>query len=245
MDVKIVETSLNLRIERGYNRMDYVLSKAIAERQLAFEADVYTNVEYMECQNEEYLEAFDKAGYQCVSCVDEVRHRGILCAVKKEYDVTVVDSMPESHMMHLRIAKKDAYIDLITLRILVAGGGFKDFLGRRDQWKSIVEYIDGLEDTSHLVVTGDFNHGVIADEYPGDRPRSVYNYQMIVEDLKQRKVNLCEIDGMSYSDYMKIDHIAGGEAVKFITAEYKDVFATEQGIGIPDHKLIVAELSCN
>lgn len=245
MDVQIVETSLNLRIERGHSRMDYVLSKAIAERQLVFEADVYTNVEYMECQNEEYLEAFGKAGYQCVSCVDEVLHRGILCAVKKEYDFTVVDSIPESHMMHLRIAKGESYIDLITLRILVAGGDFKDFQGRREQWKSIVEYIDGLEDTSHLVVTGDFNHGVIAEEYTSEQSRSVYNYQMLVEDLKQRNVNLCEMEGMSYSNYMKIDHIAGGEAVKFISAEYKDVFVTGQGIGIPDHKLIVAELRCN
>lgn len=245
MDVKIVETSLNLRIEIGHSRMDYVLSKAIAEQQLSFEADVYTNVEFMECQNERYLEAFDDAGYQCISCVDEVRHRGILCAVKKEYDLSVVGSMPESHMLHLRIAKGDSYIDLITLRILVAGGDFEDFRGRRDQWKSIVEYIERLEDTSHLVVTGDFNHGVIADEYTSDQPRSVYNYQVIVEDLKQRNVELCEMDGMSYSDYMKIDHIAGGEAVKFISAEYKDVFAEEQGIGIPDHKLIVAELRSN
>ena len=60
MELKIVETSLNLRVERrlGKENKDYLLSKDVAEEQLKLEADVYCNVEYMECQDKKYMEAF-------------------------------------------------------------------------------------------------------------------------------------------------------------------------------------------
>ena len=46
MEFKIVETSLNLRVERkfGKKNKDYLLSKDVAEEQLKLGADVYCNV---------------------------------------------------------------------------------------------------------------------------------------------------------------------------------------------------------
>ena len=72
MELKIVETSLNLRVERrlGKQNRDYLLSKDVAEEQLKLGADVYCNVEYMECQDKKYMEAFKNAGYCLKDMVD-------------------------------------------------------------------------------------------------------------------------------------------------------------------------------
>ena len=40
-------------------------------------------------------------------------------------------------MLHLRIEKGNEYIDLITVRLLVAGGDDVDFKDRNKQWKKI------------------------------------------------------------------------------------------------------------
>lgn len=56
MKLKIVETSLNLRIERRKRKEDYLLSQNIAKKQLSFmNTDIYTNVEFMDCDNADYL----------------------------------------------------------------------------------------------------------------------------------------------------------------------------------------------
>lgn len=243
MNLKIVETSLNLRIERGRDRMDYTLSREVAEKQLALAADVYTNVEFMECMNNAYLKAFTEGGYNLYTAVDE-RHRGVLIAVKKKYMVEEIASMQEPHMFHVRISKGADYIDLITLRVLVAGSNDADFMNRKRQWDKVMEYIEGLEDKENLVLTGDWNHGVISAVYSEHQARRFFNYQMIVESLKEKKIELCKIDGPSFRGYMKIDHLACGSDVIVKNAEYRDMFTERYAIGIPDHKLIVAELAC-
>ena len=72
MNLKIVESSLNLRVERrlGKENKDYLLSKEVAEEQLKLDADVYCNVEYMECKDEKYMEAFEKTGYTPYKALD-------------------------------------------------------------------------------------------------------------------------------------------------------------------------------
>ncbi len=56
MTLKILESSFNLRVENGKTNTDYELKKTVADKQLGYEhIDLYCNVEYMECQDEEYL----------------------------------------------------------------------------------------------------------------------------------------------------------------------------------------------
>ena len=245
MNIKILETSLNLRFERGKKNKDYILSKAIAMKQLEVpDVDIYCNVEYMRCTDDEYLHSFKKAGYNAFTAVDE-KGRGILCEIKNEYEVTTIEKMNEPHMLHLHISKDNTHINLITVRLLVAGGDEKDFKNRKGQWDKIVNYIESLKDKSNLIVTGDFNHGVINnDGNYFSKPREFYNYQMVLIDLYKRNVKIYPISGNSYRGYMKIDHIATGKKIEVINAKYKDMFDNINCIGIPDHSCIVAELNC-
>lgn len=247
MRLKVVETSLNLRVERGRDRMDYILSEEVAEKQLSLEADVYCNVEYMECQDNAYITDFKEAGYNIYTAVDEPRHRGVLYAVKKEWEVEKIASMQDPHMFHIRIRKEKDYMDLITLRLLVAGGNDADFINRKQQWDKVMKYIDELklDEKEHLVLTGDWNHGVIAEFYLKHQARRFFNYQMIVKSLQEKNMEIFNIEGMSFRGFMKIDHIAGSKCVKTLDIEYCDLFPQRFEIGIPDHKMIVANLSCD
>lgn len=244
--MKIIETSLNLRIERGKRKEDYLISEDIAKRQLSFsDTDVYTNVEFMDCDNSDYLKTFADCGYNSFTSLD-AKGRGILCEIKKEYAVKKIGEMTEPHMLHLRIEKGTEYIDLITVRLLVAGGNDADFKDRNRQWNKVLGYIENLSDKSHLVLTGDFNHGVISNDINGyrNRPRQYFNYQIIVKDLKNKNIILYPMEGNSYRGYMKIDHIATGEKIVVETAVYNDVFSNTEIIGIPDHSCIVANIKC-
>ena len=84
MSISILESSLNLRIDRNNHKLvhhsDYVLTSDVAKNQLEYEynADIYCNVEYMECQDEEYLFEFSKNGYKRITALFE-DNRGILC----------------------------------------------------------------------------------------------------------------------------------------------------------------------
>lgn len=244
--MKIIETSLNLRIERGKRKEDYLISEDIAKRQLSFsDTDVYTNVEFMDCDNSDYLKTFADCGYNSFTSLD-AKGRGILCEIKKEYAVKKIGEMTEPHMLHLRIEKGTEYINLITVRLLVAGGNDADFKDRNRQWNKVLGYIENLSDKSHLVLTGDFNHGVISNDINGyrNRPRQYFNYQIIVKDLKNKNIILYPMEGNSYRGYMKIDHIATGEKIVVETAVYNDVFSNTEIIEIPDHSCIVANIKC-
>lgn len=246
MKIKILESSLNLRIERGKKKEDYSISKIVADKQLAFlDTDIYTNVEFMDCNNVDYLQSFEKAGYNSYISLD-CKGRGILCEIKNCYEVEKIGEMSEPHMLHLRIKNAIDFIDLVTVRILVAGGNDADFKDRKKQWYKVLNYIENLSDKSHLVLTGDFNHGVINNDIKGYsfKPRQYFNYQMIVSDLASKNVTLYPMEGSSYRGYMKIDHIATGERISVETAVYEDVFGNTEIIGIPDHSCIVANIKC-
>jgi hypothetical protein len=147
-------------------------------------------------------------------------------------------------MLHLRINKEESCLELITLRILVSGSDNADFINRNSQWKKVLDYIDKLEDKAHLVLVGDWNHGVISEKYKNDQARRFFNYQMVVEDLNEKSLVLFPIIGTSYRGYMKIDHLANGNAIKVLGAEYREIFKAPFVIGKPDHNFIVAELQC-
>lgn len=242
MELKIVETSLNLRVERklGKENEDYLLSKEVAEEQLKLEADVYCNVEYMECQNEEYMKVFENAGYTAYRALDSVSKRGIMYMVKNEYPVRVINMFEEPHMMHIQLDKDDTIFNMITVRILISGGDDADYLSRKAQWRKVLNYIEHLENKDNLCITGDFNHGVISEEYREDQARRFFNYQMVVDSLREKNISVASIDGMSYKGYMKIDHLGTSEDLKVSEAEYLDVFGEHSIIGVPDHSMIVA-----
>lgn len=244
MELKIVETSLNLRVERRYGKQnkDYLLSKDVAEEQLKLEADVYCNVEYMECQDKKYMEAFKNAGYITYKALDTYNQRGVMYMVKKEFPVVVVRIFEEPHMMHIQLNKDDTIFNLITVRILVSGGDDADYQSRKEQWDKILDYIDNLENKDNLCITGDFNHGVISEEYREDQARRFFNYQMVVDSLRERNISLAPIEGMSYRGYMKIDHLGASNDLKTLEAEYLDVFGEHRIIGVPDHSMIVARV---
>lgn len=244
--MKIVETSLNLRIERGKRKENYLLSQNIAKKQLSvMDTDIYTNVEFMDCDNSDYLKTFADCGYNSFTSID-AKGRGILCEIKKEYAVKKIEEMTEPHMLHLLVEKGNEYIDLITVRLLVAGGDYADFRDRNRQWNKVLSYIENLSDKSHLVLTGDFNHGVISNDINGyrNRPRQYFNYQMVVKDLKNKNIILYQMEGYSYRGYMKIDHIATGEKILVENAVYDDIFSNTEIIGIPDHSCIIANIKC-
>ena len=244
--MKIVLTSLNLRIERGKRKEDYGISQNIARKQLSIKnTDIYTNVEFMDCDNIDYLKMFVDSGYKSFVSLD-ANGRGILCEIKKEYTVSKVYEMTDPHMLHLRVTKENEYIDLITVRILVARGNDADYKDRYRQWQKLLNYIDGLPDNSHIVLTGDFNHGVICRETNGYqfRPRQYFNYQMVVNDLESKNITLYPMEGNSFRGYMKIDHIATGEKIVVDNATYKDVFLNTEKVGVPDHSCIVANIKC-
>lgn len=246
MDINIVESSLNLRIERGRTKDDYTLHSDIALRQLSLcNADIYTNVEFMDCNNQGYLQKFIDAGYNSFVSLDS-NGRGILCEVKGEYSAEKISEFSDPHMLHLRIKKDNESIELITVRLLVAGGNIEDFKDRRRQWNKVLNYIETIKDKEHLVITGDFNHGVISEDVRCYRfkPREHFNYQMVLSDLKRKGIELFHMEGTSYRGYMKIDHIATGNKVKVTTATYEDVFGITDQIGIPDHSCIVASVKC-
>ena len=244
MEFKIVETSLNLRVERrfGKKNKDYLLSKDVAEEQLKLGADVYCNVEYMECNNKKYMEAFKKAGYVPYKGLDSYNQRGILYMVRKDYLVKAIHMLENPHMMHIQIEKEGKKVDIITIRILVSGSDDADYISRKEQWNKILKYIDTLENKENLCLTGDFNHGVISEEYKEDQARQYFNYQMIVNSLKEKNISLASIDGMSYKGYMKIDHICTSENLNVLDAAYVDVFGEHRIIGVPDHSMIVARI---
>ena len=245
MEIKIVETSLNLRVEKRLGKVnsDYLLSKEVAEEQLKLGADVYCNVEYMECNDAKYMEAFDIAGYVPYKGLDTLNQRGIMCMVRKEYPVSVINMFEAPHMLHIQVEKEGKTIDIVTVRILISGSNDADYIDRKTQWDKILDYIDSIENKENLCITGDFNHGVISERYRSDQARRFFNYQMILESLEEKDIKVAPIDGMSYRGYMKIDHLCTSNKLRVLEAEYLDVFGEHRIIGVPDHSLIVARVA--
>ena len=244
MEIKIVETSLNLRVEKRLGKVnsDYLLSKKVAEEQLKLGADVYCNVEYMECNDVEYMETFDIAGYVPYKGLDTLNQRGIMCMVKKEYSAKMIHRFEDPHMLHIQVEKEGKTIDVVTVRILISGSNDADYIDRKAQWNKILDYLDSIENNL-LCITGDFNHGVISERYRKDEARRFFNYQTFVESLEKKDIKVAPIDGMSYRGYMKIDHLCTSDKLRVLEAEYLDVFGEHRIIGVPDHRLIVARVA--
>jgi endonuclease/exonuclease/phosphatase family metal-dependent hydrolase len=160
--------------------------------------------------------------------------------VKNEYQVKIVGMFEEPHMMHIQLIEDGTIFNIITVRILVSGGNDADYQSRKEQWDKILNYIDRLENKDNLCITGDFNHGVISEEYSEEEARRFYNYQMVVDTLGEKNISLADIDGTSYKGYMKVDHLATTNDLKVVEAEYLDVFGEHRIIGLPDHSMIVA-----
>lgn len=245
MEIKIVETSLNLRVEKRLGRVnsDYLLSQEVAEEQLKLGADVYCNVEYMECNDAKYMEMFDIAGYVPYKGVDTLNQRGIMCMVRKEYPVRVINMFEDPHMLHIQVEKEGKIIDIVTVRILISGSNDADYIDRKAQWNKVLDYLDSIENKENLCITGDFNHGVISERYRKDQARRFFNYQMFVESLEKKDIKVAPIDGMSYRGYMKIDHLCTSDKLRVLEAEYLDIFVEHRTIGVPDHSLIVARVA--
>lgn len=246
MKIKLLETSLNLRIECRFEKTlkDYKHYKEVGIIQSEQEAHIIANVEDMNCDADEYKECL--AGYKCVEALDDYQERGVSCYVKEDLDVEKVYSLSEPHLLHVKVRSGIEFINLIIFRILVSDSSKDDYKERKNQFDRVMEYIDGLAEMDNIILTGDWNHGVINENgiYKRNCSRYYFNYQYIVEELRRRNIALIPIEGNSYKDYMKIDHLAVSKSIVVEKADYLDLFKdyTEQ-IGIPDHKCIVAELT--
>ena len=260
MKLRILLTSLNLRVEKKFNKtnLDYKLSKDVATQQLKFrdkyeiksDMDIFCNMEYMECQDEEYLYEFKKANYKRVTALFGEYNRGILCYLKNDYRVDIIEKMKEPHLLHFRITICENLIDIIAFRILVDDGKQADFDDRLKQWEKVMKYVDSkIKDKSKLILMGDWNHARIVYQYiQGKHMQYVYNYQKIKTDLKSRdlKMGIDIAPGHkehSSKGYLAIDHIAVGESIMFASQPYySDNYDKKAPIGTPDHAFLFAEI---
>lgn len=257
MELRILLSSLNLRVEKTKTNLDYLLSKDVAQSQLKFkdkyeeknEIDIFCNVEYMKCNDEEYLNEFVNAGYQSVTALFGADSRGILCYAKNRYQMKIIKKIEEPHFLHFKLKAEDCDIDIIVFRILVSDSSQKDFSDRLIQWTSVMKYIDScIKNTSKLILIGDWNHAYIRDRYiKGKHFQYVFNYQKIKKDLEKRGLKM----GMnlnhqhtehSYQGYLAIDHIAVGEAISFRSQPYYSEYDSNTQIGKPDHAFLFADM---
>lgn len=248
----ILEANLNLR-KTGFPTLD----AQIAEAQLKYQPDIIADVEDREsCNRKGYDDVLQRAGYQRISATDHQDRRGVSCWLKGELRGEKVFEMTDDpHFMHVRVTSQEgAYIDLMILRVLVRGihEEILDFRERAEAWRKIETYIDKLDDHSHIVLTGDFNHGVPCEDpaYYAGKPRQYYNYQQVCQSMQERALTVAHIPGYSkegsdgYEGY-SIDHLVTGQAVGVETAAYQDPFEGPQRArrqGVPDHAMIVATL---
>lgn len=249
--MKILEASLNLRVDRKFDKnktnLDYELKSEVAKMQLEYEADIYCNVEYMECQDEEYLQSFFNKGYKRITALFGKDNRGILCYVKKKYKIEIIERKSRPHFLHFRMYNTDdTFLDIIVFRILVSDGTRKDYEDRLEQWNAVLSYLDEMDDTSRVAIMGDWNHGYIREKYiEGKHNQYCYNYQKIKEDLDKRNINMgielseghCE---HSYVGYLAIDHIAIGEGLIFNIDPSYSKYKKNAPIGTPDHAFLFA-----
>lgn len=86
----------------------------------------------MECNDTEYMEVFKEAGYVPYKGLDTLNQRGIMCMVRKEYSVRVINMLEEPHMLHIQVDKAGKVIDIVTVRILVSGSNDADYIDRKN-----------------------------------------------------------------------------------------------------------------
>lgn len=245
--MKIVEANLNLRIQRGFTNMDYTLENQVARTLCSIpNVDIYAMVEYMKCQDDAFLQEFEKQGYTAITMLDK-RQRGILIEIKNEYIASKIHELTFPHFLHLKLKIEDQEIDFIAMRILV-GGYLNDleFQKRKEQFIEALNYIKTLN-TNQVIIVGDFNNALIRENYR-KYVQKHYNYQWIVQEFAKNALTLIPIDGYSHKNYLKEDHIIIGKSFTCQSAYYYDELFDELDdiyIGYPDHHPLVADLSFN
>lgn len=255
---KILMSNLNLRVEKGKTNQDYRLDRNIAAVQLNYEPDVLVNVEDMDgCNREEYDDLL-RESYKRIEATDDRQRRGVSCWVKDKFHAEKIFSMSDPHFLHVLISKNDVRVNFLVIRILTMSSSWSpqevidaDFKDRCGQWKRVMKYVDNLKDKSNIILTGDFNHGVISQRHSHDQARRFYNYQMIYDDLKKRNIPIAPIEGYSKDGFLKIDHIATSSTIEVMDAKYEDPFdylgtqkERTKRIGIPDHSIIFSTVKC-
>lgn len=253
MNLKILESSLNLRVEKGKTNMDYKLLKDVAVEQLSYpnkdtDIDLYCNVEYMKCQDEEYLCKFSEK-YKRITALFGKNNRGILCHVKREIKTQIITKMDYPHFLHFRIFKDDKCADIIVFRILVSDSTETDFIDRFNQWNIVMRYIETeINDKSKLIVMGDWNHAYIRREYKqGEHVQIHFNYQLIKTELEKMGLKMGINIGPghkehSYKGYLAIDHIAIGKSFAYNGNPYYSKYHQNAPIGKPDHAYLFADV---
>lgn len=243
MKLKVLETNLNLRIERGKVIDDYQHDEEVGRIQSSFGADIICNVEDEACEDEGYR--MQLKDYSPIFGMDDSQQRGNSVYVRSCYKAEKITVMIEPHLLHVKIYFEEDHLNLLVLRILVSDGSQEDFKDRKKQFEKVVSYLESLEDKHNVILTGDWNHGVIKPDgkYEEDTGRYHFNYKYIVSCLSKHKMSLAQIEGNSFKGYMKIDHMAVSDDVRICEIEYVDAFKNlDKRIGIPDHKPILAEI---
>ena len=245
MNLKILETSLNLRIETilGKTIKDYKHCEEVGKIQYEQCADIIANVEDMNCDATDYKRYLKE--YNAIEALEDYQERGVSCYVKNTLAVEKISSFSKPHFLHVKITGEDKKINLIIFRVLVSDSSIEDFKDRKKQFDKVIKYVDDLEDKDNLILTGDWNHGVINENgiYSKECSRYYFNYQYIVRSLEAIDLTLIPIDGFSYKNYMKIDHLAVSSSIAVEKADYVDLYKDKYAqIGIPDHSCICAEI---
>ena len=247
MQIKIVESNLNLRIPKGHLASDYNLPSCVAKSQLKYHPDIICNTEDMEGVESKDYNKLLESDYFKIAATDDKQRRGVSCWVKKQYKAKKIHSMTVPHLLHVRITNcAGKELNLIILRILISSSDKADFQNRWDQWLNVMQYLDTLAEkgAKNIALIGDWNHGVVNNiqAYKG-KPRQFFNLQMIEKSLSTRNIDLVPIQGFSYKGYMAIDHLAISPSITAHNTRYEDIFGTHvPTIGIPDHSYIVSDL---
>lgn len=243
--MRIVEANLNLRIEYGHRKEDYKIDKKIAQTLCGISPnpDVLAMVEYMNCDNKNFLDCLTKSGYDLFSSLDS-SERGILIAVKRGIKVVQREKKSYPHMIHLEITSSEGTFDLICLRILTGKRcNSQEFEDRRKQFSEIYAYISSL-DIHRTIIVGDFNNAKIRENYEG-YAQERYNYQWIKNEFDDISLELQYINGYSHQGYLKEDHIILSKNM-IAKSKYDDtLFKMRNIIGYPDHVPLVADVNLN
>lgn len=107
MNLKILETSLNLRIETklGKTIKDYKHCEEVGKIQYEQCADIIANVEDMNCDATDYKRYLKE--YNAIEALEDYQERGVSCYVKNTLAVEKISSFSKPHFLHVKITRED------------------------------------------------------------------------------------------------------------------------------------------
>lgn len=192
MNIKFLMVDLPLT-----KRSSPTFQVSLAQQLLSTNSDLFCCFDFSENDYTAFYNLFDQAGFDRFAAVDSGGYGLLVLARTQLLGQKIVEMHPpHPHLLHLRLDK----LDLIFLKILALSQTKNknlDFQNRRAQFGQALAYVDSLA-SEELVITGNFNHGVINRQYAG-KPRQFYNYQIIENELKKRSILLAPLTGSSYS----------------------------------------------